>query len=660
MNEALLQNARRAHALGNLAEAARLYGDILRANARNFEALYALGVVHYDRGAFEDSRRLLTEAIRLNPRSAEAFFAQGCALQNLNRHGQALTAFDQALTVAPDHAGAALRRAGALMALHRCRDAVESYDAYLAADPDSGEAWHNRGVALAELKHFEEAVSSFGKALALRPDSAQSWHNRGNAEIELKRFEDAIADQERALLLDPDLAYARGHLLHAKLACCDWRDVKEERAKIAAALQAGTPAIVPFENVMISDSPAGLMQCARLAMERYAAPREPLWRGERYDHARIRLAYLSGDFAAHPVSILMAGVFEHHDRERFETIGVSFGPDDASALRARLVAGFERFIDVRGISDFEIAARLREMEVDIAIDLMGLTADSRSGIFAFRPAPVQVNYLGYPGTLAVAFMDYILADRTVIPEDEQRHYAERAVYLPDTYMASDDRRAIAARAPSRAQAGLPEDGVVFCSFNANYKFSPEMFAIWMRILRAVEGSVLWLPDMNAAARRNLAREAEGHGVAPARIVFAPHLASAEEHLARLGLADLFLDTLPCNAHTTASDALWAGLPVLTCKGSTFAGRVAASLLNAVSLPELIADSLGAYEALAVGLGRDIAALAGLKAKLARNRGVAPLFDTARFTRNLEAAFTEMGARTRRGEAPQGFAVQAPP
>ena len=656
MSEALLQNARRAHERGNLPEAARLYAEILRGNARNFDALYALGVVHYDRGGFEDARRLLAEAIKLNPGSAEALFAHGCALQKLNRHGQALADFDAALAVRSDYSDAQLRRGNALLALRRFRDAVEVYDSYLAVNPDSGEAWHNRGVALSELRHFAEAIFAFGKALALRPDSADSWKNRGHARFELQKFDDAIRDYERALALNPKLPHARGHLLLCKLHCCDWRGFEEERAKISAALREGEPAIVPFGHVMISDSPAEQMQSARLWMARHAIGPQPLWRGERYDHARIRLAYLSGDFRTHPVAILMAGVFEHHDRERFETIGISFGQDDKRENRARVAAGLERFIDARGRSDFEIASLLREMEVDIAVDLMGLTADCRSGIFAFRPAPVQVNYLGYPGTMASGFMDYIIADRIVIPEEDKRHFAERVVHLPDTYLASDDQRRIAPRAPRRAEAGLPETGFVFCSFNNNYKFMPEMFAIWMRLLGAVDGSVLWLPDGNEAARRNLKREAKDHGVAAERIVFAPFLESTDEHLARLGLADLFLDTLPCNAHSTASDALWAGLPVLTCKGSTFAGRVAASLLQAVGLPELVTHGAADYEALALSLACDAAAMSQLKAKLARNRTVAPLFDTARFTGNLEAAFAEMRRRTARGEAPQSFAV----
>jgi predicted O-linked N-acetylglucosamine transferase (SPINDLY family) len=656
MNEALLQTARRAHASGNLSEAARIYAEILRSNSKNFDALYALGIVHFDRGGFDEARRVLAEAVKLNPQSPDALFAHGCSLQRLNRHGQALAAFDQALALNGEYDWALLRRADALRSLGRLRDALEAYDFYLARNPNVAEAWHNRGVALSEFKRFEDAVSSFGKALDLRPDSAESWHNRGTAQVELKNYQEAVLDYEKAVALRPELPYARGNLLLARLQCCDWRDFAQERTAIAAGLRAGSPTIVPFGNLMISDSPANQFQCAKLWMERHGVAAHSLWRGERYDHKRIRVAYISGDLRVHPVAILMAGVLEQHDRERFEAIAVSFGQDDQSDIRTRVRGAVENFIDARGLSDFEIASSLREREVDVAVDLMGLTADCRTGIFAFRPAPAQVNYLGYPGTMATESMDYIIADRVVIPEGEQHHYREKIVYLPDSYLPSDDKRRIAPHRQSRAEAGLPQEGFVFCSFNNTYKFMPEMFAGWMRLLGKVEASVLWLPESNASAQRNLKREAEAAGIDGRRVVFAPHLASPDEHLARLSLADLFLDTLPCNAHSTASDALWAGLPVLTCMGSTFAGRVAASLLHALGLPELVARSRADYEAKALFLAADAGAIADLKVKLARQRKTAPVFDTARFTRNLESAFTTMRDRSARGEAPRSFAV----
>jgi protein O-GlcNAc transferase len=389
-------------------------------------------------------------------------------------------------------------------------------------------------------------------------------------------------------------------------------------------------------------------QCAAIFVaDKYPPSPEPIWNGETYAHARIRLAYLSAELRDHAVAQTIAGVFEHHDRTRFETIAISWGAQDNGPMRTRLADAFEHFIDVEGQSDREVARRLRELEVDIAVDLMGFTGECRPGILAWRPAPIHVNYLGFPGTMAAPYIDYMLADRVVIPENEQHHYSEKIVYLPDSYLPNDSRRPIP-DFPTREQAGLPETGFVFASFNNSYKFTPELFDIWMGLLRAVPGSVLWLSAANPAAAQNLRRETEARGIDAARLVIAPYLSSSEDHIARIGLADLFLDTLPYNAHATAADALRVGLPVLTCQGTTFAGRVAASLLHATGVPELITDSLESYEALGLRLACEPSLLAALKAKLVANRSTQPFFDTARFTRNLEAALLSICERRQRG------------
>ena len=548
-----------------------------------------------------------------------------------------------------------LQSANSLLQQGRWPDALTCYESYLKAHPESAEGWHNHGIALSQMARFPEAVVSFDKVLNLRPESAQTWASRGNALFEQKRYEEASRDYDKAVALDPEHGSARGYRLLARLWSCDWRDLDAEIAEVSLRLRQGARVIQPFGNLMISSDPADQLQCARVWMRGQGAP-PPLWRGERYAHEKIRVAYLSGDFCVHPVSLLMAGVFEAHDKTRFETTAISFGDDDGSELRSRVVRSFDRFADVRGRTDYEIASLLRAQQVDIAIDLMGLTGSSRQGILAFRPAPIQVNYLGFPGTMAMSHMDYILADAIVIPPEEQRHYTEKVAYLPDTYMASDAKRRVSDRRFARADAGLPETGMVFACFNNSYKFRPHIFEVWMRLLKAVEGSVLWLSEPHASAKRNLAREAQARGVAPERLLFAPFLNDVGDHLARLNLADLFLDTLPCNAHTTASDALFAGVPVLTTPGPTFAGRVAGSLLSAIGVPELVADSLATYEARALELARDPAALRSVRDKVASNRGKLPLFDTTRFTRHLEAAFVGMWERHRRGLPPESFAV----
>jgi protein O-GlcNAc transferase len=440
---------------------------------------------------------------------------------------------------------------------------------------------------------------------------------------------------------------------------CDWRQSERLTRDLVEGVRAGKPVVTPLNFLAIADSPADQRACAAVyARDQYPAT-APLWGGERYRHDRIRVAYLSADFRDHPVAWLIAELIERHDRAAFEVHGISFGPDSPGPMRKRLEAVFDHFIDVRAKRDNEVAASLREAEIDIVVDLMGYTQHSRPGIMARRPAPVQVNYLGCPATMGVDFIDYILADRFVIPESQQAHYSEKVVYLPDTFQSNDTQRKIAERAPTRAEVGLPERGFVFCCFNNNYKITPEFFGAWMRVLKRVEGSVLWLLARDAVTAENLRREAQARDMAPERLVFAPRVRQ-ELYLARYRAADLFLDTLPFNAGTTASDALWAGLPVLTCAGNAFAGRMAGSLLNAIGLPELITHTLPDYEALAVKLATEPQLLRGLKERLAANRLTAPLFDIERFRRHVEAAYRTMWETTQRGEPPRSFSVEAGP
>src|SRR5439155_21761581 len=412
----------------------------------------------------------------------------------------------------------------------------------------------------------------------------------------------------------------------------------------------------PFGYQGISSSPRDLQRCAEFfAAERFPSSRTRLWNGERYPHTKIRLGYLSGEFRTQATSILMAELFELHDRDRFELVAFDNGWGDASEIRGRIEKAFDEIVDITRLGDLQAATMMQQRQIDILVNLNGYFGRVRQGIFGHRPCPIQVNYLGFPGTLGADYIDYIVADRYVIPPEHAAFYTEKVVHLPDTYQVNDAKRRIAERTPTRAEVELPESGFVFCCFNNNYKITPEMFTIWMRLLSGVAGSVLWLLEDNAAVSRNLRREAEQRGVAAERLVFAPRM-KLDEHLARHRLADLFLDTLPYNAHTTASVALWAGLPVLTCMGSAFAGRVAGSLLNAVGLPELITHSLEDYEALALQLATTPTLLSAIRAKLAQNRTSYPLFDTERFRRHIESAYLTMWERYQRGELPMSFAV----
>ncbi len=529
-----------------------------------------------------------------------------------------------------------------------------------ALNPVSILAHFARGYALQQLGRHLEAVECLDAVLRLRADFPEALLNRAASLFSLRRYSDASDDYRRLLALVPDYPFARGNLLFSNLHCCDWSGLEAETRAIAAALHENKPVIAPFDGKALGFAPEEELHAARIWVASQCPPVSlALWQGEIYRHERIKIAYVAQDLPGHPAGPLLAGVVAAHTSTKFETIAISFGPDSANDLRALLEQKFDRYIEIRNESDLEVATRLRQMEVDIAIDLMGFTQGGRPGIFAHRPAPVQVNYLGYPGTMGASTMDYLIADRIVVPSEDEPHVAEKVVTLPDTFFPGARAPAIAA-ASNRTQAGLPESAFVFCALNNVYKITPTMFAIWMRLLEATPGSVLWLTRTNETGARNLTREAQAHGVDPARLIFAPFIESREAHLARLALADLFLDTLPYNAHATANDALAAGVPVLTCRGSAFAGRVAASLLAAVGLPELVMDSLEAYEARALQLARDPAALAAVKAKLTRTSETCALFDTARFTRHLEASYEQMTARARRREPPEFFAVMPVP
>jgi protein O-GlcNAc transferase len=656
-------------------------------------------LAHYNRGnvlldlnrygeALADYDRVLV----LMPDNAPALYNRGCVLQQLKQHEEALASFDRVLALMPDNVAALHNRGAALHQLNRYEDALASYDQVLTLEPGDVEALANRGVALYELKRFAEALASYERALAIAPDFAEAWSNRANVLLDLKRSAEALASWERALAIKPDFVdalnnrshallelerhaeaaasyervlaiapdfeYAQGLLVHSRMHCCDWRMFEQESTQLVAGVRGGKRSVTPFAFLGISDSAAGQLQCARTWVDdKCPAHVAPGWSGARYRHDRIRLAYLSADLRDHPVSYLLAGLIERHDRSRFETTAISFGADAAGEMRERLKGAFEHFIDVRDKSDFEIAKLLQELEIDIAVDLMGFTTQSRARIFALRAAPVQVNYLGYPGTMGADYIDYILADPFVIPEDRQACYAEKVVWLPDVFQANDIGRRITQRAPTRADAMLPERGFVFCAFNNTYKITPRMFDIWMRLLGKVEGSVLMLLGPTDAVRRSFQSHAQERGIDPARLRFAPRIAYAD-HLARYQIADLFLDTFPFNAGTTASDALWGGLPLVTCAGDAFAARMAGSLLDAIGLPELVTRSLEDYEALALKLATDAALLAAIKAKLARNRNTSPLFDTDRFRRHIESAYVTMWERYQRGEAPASFAVPA--
>jgi predicted O-linked N-acetylglucosamine transferase (SPINDLY family) len=622
------------------------------------EALYhragAVRLVRSAREALESYDRVLRAA----PHFVEAFIGRGEILKELGRPADALEDFDRALRVRADSVPALRGRGDVLLELDRPAEALAAHDAALRLGTQLADTHNSRGNSLRALQRFPEAIDSYDECLRLDPRNAVAHYNRGAALLQWGRLpEEALAGHARALQLRPDLPYAPGALYYAQMSRADWCVMAPaaSREHILKSVLAGKPVVAPFAFLSMSDSAAAQLACARSFVARHYAAVHPIEPAAPRKHGRIRVAYVSADLREHAVSYLMTGIFEAHDRERFEIIGISLKPAEASAAGERVQRAFDRFIDGSKLRDGQVAELMRGLEIDIAVDLGGFTDGFRSQIFARRAAPLQVNYLGYPATMGADFIDYLIADRFVIPEDMHVHYSERIVYLPDSFQANDGRRVISDRTFTRQEQGLPQGAFVFCCLNNTPKINPQVFAVWMRVLARVPGSVLWLLGEGEAERDNLRREARSRGLDEQRILFAAR-AAYPEHLSRIRLADLFLDTLPFNGGTTASDALWAGLPLLTCAGEAFAARMAGSLLKAVGLPELITFSTDEYESRAVELALEPAKLRALRQRLAENRSRAPLFDTDRFRRHLEAAYDEMWSRHESGQEPSSFSV----
>ena len=671
-----------ATAAGDFDEAETMFRRAVALTPASAEAHYNLGFILQERGKLDAAVEAYRRALALRPDMAQAYTNLGVALQHQGKLDEAVAAFRQAIAGNPKHADAHFNLGVVLRAQGHVEEAAAAYRRVIALDPshaaacnnlalilseagelgaadalqrqavgqrpDYAEGHNNLGAILLDQGRPQQALDALRQALKLKPDYPEAFLNMGNALRELGSLAEAIAAYRRAIDLRPTYAEALAQLVYHRARACDWTDAAaEEETLLLSAVRQSTARIPPFMLIPTAATAADQLLCARKWVEHFAVPEQQVFAHHPAPRpGRLRIGYLSSDFYDHATAYLIAELIERHDRDRFEINGYSYGPDPGGDMRARLVTAFDRFTDIDTLSHRAAAARIRADEIDILVDLKGHTHRARPKILAFRPAPVQVNYLGYPGTMGAPFIDYLVADKFVVPRDRQQLFAEKLAYLPDCYQPNDTRREIAA-APSRAACGLPAQGLVFCAFNNSFKITPSFFAIWMRLLQQVPQSVLWLLESNALVRRNLTAAAVAAGIDPGRLVFAPML-SHGQHLARHRHADLFLDTLPCSAHTTASDALWAGLPVLTCAGETFAGRVAGSIVRAAGLSELVTRSPRDYEALALALARDPARLDDIRSRLGAGRSSLPLFDMAKRTRDLEALYARMAEIWRSG------------
>jgi predicted O-linked N-acetylglucosamine transferase (SPINDLY family) len=608
------------------------------------EALYNRGIVLKELRRFDEALLSYKQAIYIRPNFAEALNNQGLVLHELRRFDEALSSYKRAIDISPYYPEAYLNFGNALLELKRYEDAIVSYKKAILIKPDYVEAFSNCGIALIELKRYDEAIVSYNIAICIKPDFIDAHFNLGNALIKFKRYDEALKSYRKVLEVKLDYKFLFGLLQHIEMVMCSWENFDNQKKLILQKTHTKEKASDPFTIITITDALSTQRVSSEIwVQERYPSNTSlgPIYKNPK--KKKIILGYYSADFRNHAIASLIAELFELHNQEMFELIAFIFGPEVNDEMYNRLSKSFNQFIDVRNKTDEEIAALSRQLGIDIAIDLGGLTGDCRPGIFSFRAAPVQVSYLGYPGTMGASYIDYIVADHTLIPTKSKEFYSEKIIFLPNSYQVNDRKKVMSDKKFSRAELGLPEYSFVYCCFNNNHKILPTTFLGWMRILKAVKDSVLLFLEDNSWSAANLKSEAEKQGVEPSRLIFVKRML-LPEHLARHRQADLFLDTFPYNAHTTASDALWAGLPVLTIMGESFASRVAASLLNAIELPELITSTQEHYEALAIELATNPAKLKAIKTKLEANRLTTPLFDTPRFTKHLEEAYAKMYER----------------
>jgi predicted O-linked N-acetylglucosamine transferase (SPINDLY family) len=610
---------------GRLDAAASAFERAIAHDPQNWQSIYLLGYICLRQGELHRAAELIQRCLTINPMSAEAQCDLGIVLKELGDLDGAQAAFTKSVALKP------------------------SFHA----------AQNNLGNILKVRGRLQEAVECYQRTIELMPNSADGYANLGSTLRLLDRTEEALAAYAKVLTIDRHHPDALVNYYHLRRDACDWDGLADIEQTILRETFRKGHRVPTFPIFNLPASAEDQLLSAREWAKGFKSPvAEPFTYGpppSARPEPRLRIGYLSGDFCRHATARLIAELIERHDRNRFEVFGYCYSKNDGSEVRERLVTAFDHFVRIDTLSHADAARRINRDQIDILIDLKGYTTGARTEIPAARPAPIQVNYLGYPGTMGAPFIDYIIADAFIAPMDQQPFFDEKVVHLPGCYQPNDTRRPIAGSVPSRAECGLPAKGFVFCSFNGSYKITPEMFAVWMRLLQNVEGSVLWLLESKALMRENLRRKAASLGVDPLRVIFAPKVENSV-HLARHAHADLFLDSLPVNAHTTASDALWTGLPVLTCAGRTFVSRVCGSLLKAAGLDELITYSLDDYERLALDLARNPDRMAELRLRLARNRSRAPLFDIGHYTQSFEAALEHMAELREQGERPRAFAV----
>lgn len=618
------------------------------------QALYFLGSYYLEKNCHEDAIACLNKSIQMAGEYFEALHDLGAAYASSGDAYSAFIAYKKALLFNNHSVDIYLNLGDLAMRIKMIEEAKQYYLEALNLDQASAYAWAGYGVALAKMSEYEEALLALNKAIECNPDLLDVWMHKGDIFNLLKRHDLALVSYQKAETIFPEAPFILGKIIHQKMLACDWDGYEKHIKKIQSGIAQGKKVAEPFGFQAISESEEELKICAKLFADFYFEPKNPIFIPSQ--NKKIKIGYVCGEFRNQATSMLMAGVYESHNKNDFEIYAFDNGLNDDSPLRSRMETAFDCMIDIRGMSDQEAAHKILDLRIDILVNLNGYFGASRQAIFAYRPAPVQVNYLGFPGTLGAQYMDYLIADDHVIPAASYQFYFEKIVSLPNCYQANDNKRVISEKEFTRSDFGLPQDVFVYCCFNNNYKITPQIFKIWMSILKNTSKTVLWLLKDNELAAKNLLAQARQYGVSTDRIIFADRCEPAE-HLARHQLADLFLDTFPYNAHTTASDALWSGLPILTYVGSTFPGRVTSSLLSGLGVTELIAGSQKDYGDMAISFANNPLELLSIRKKIEIKKLTCALFDTRQFTQNLENAFRLMHSRASANLPPEHFKIQ---
>ena len=593
--------------IGKISDAKQICTNIYKKNPKHFDNLRLLNFIYFKEKKFSKALNFINEAIKINPNFAETYNVQGNTLNELKQLNQAIISYDKAIKI----------------------------------NPNFSNAYYNKGLVLHELKNTNLAIENYKKAIKINPNFFQAYNNMGFAFHQLKRFDESLKSYEKAFAINPNSNFLLGKIIHSKNFLCEWKSHKENLKNLTDQLENNKASCLPFATLSLFDSPRLQKKAAELWIQETFPKNNIPEKIKKYkSNKKIKLGYYSADYHNHATSFLIAELMELHNKSKFELFGFSFGPNKQDEMRKRVSSSFDQFIDVRFKSDYEIVELSRKLEIDIAVDLKGITTDSRFGIFLKRCAPIQINFLGYPGTLGTSTIDYILADKILISKKNQKNFFEKIIYMPNSYQPNDTKKQISKKNFTRKEMGLPKNSFVFCCFNQNYKITPDVYDIWMKLLKKIDGSVLWLMKNSEKVTENLKKEAIKRNIKSNRIIFAEKMPLAE-HLARHKLADLFIDTFPYNAHTTCSDALWSGLPVITRMGESFASRVGASLLSAIELNELITKSEKEYEKLAIKLATNPKLLNKIKNKLKKNKVLKPLFNTKLYTSNIELAYTKI-------------------